>query len=115
MHSESDPFGMRADEAERKAFGGSTTIPDNERRSGDRTPSHVDIVLRIEALQERVNIAQQDTEQFRRGIREDILNATARVDAALELMKESARYARANNENMVKLIDSLHIFAMRSK
>ena len=114
MHSESDPFGMAAAEAERQAFG-DKTLPDEERRSGDRTPSHVDIVLRIEALQERVNIAQQDTEEFRRGIKEDISNAAARVDAAIELMKENTRYARANNEHMVKLIDSVHILAMRSR
>ena len=121
MHSESDPFGMAAEEAERKVFG-EKTIPDDERRICDRTPSHIDIILRIEALQERANIAQQDTEQFRREIKNDIFNMKSTIDASIELMSINTRFVRsneiamrANNEHMIKLIESVHVLAMRTK
>ena len=121
MHNNVDPFGMGAPVVDAE-FGNQPTVLVNERRTTDNNPSHIDIILRIEALQERMDITQLDTEQFRSGIKEDISNVKARVDATVVLVQSAANSVKsieavtlANNAQTARLIESVHTLVMRSK
>ena len=120
-HSNSDPFGMGSPVVDAE-FGNQPTVVGEERRITDSHPSHIDIILRIEALQERMDITQLDTEQFRSGIKEDISNVKARVDATVVLVQSAANSVKsieavtlANNAQTARLIESVHTLVMRSK
>ena len=120
-HSNSDPFGMGAPVVDAE-FGNQPTVVGEERRITDSHPSHIDIIMRIDAMQERIDIASEDTEKFRHGIKQDLSTLKARVDATVTMVQSATNSVRlietatlANTAQTTKIIELVHTLVMRSK
>lgn len=110
---EDDDFGMLAQEEQDKTFRSLPTFAASERREALQAPTHIDIILKIQSLHEEHQIFREDSEIFRTLIKGEINAASARVDAAINLMKENSRHMQANGAQLEKLIESVHALAMR--